>query len=89
MGEDRRQLRHELKQLFSQIPRTDKDDMKREDGKGLKNNAEDGQEEQDSTWTGSEAESDDDTPFFDHDLVGAGAERHWINDPEALSLPLE
>ena len=89
MGEDRRQLRHELKQLFSQIPRTDKDDMKREDGKGLKNNAEDGQEEQDSTWTGSEAESDDDTPFFDHDLVEAGAELYWITDPEEHGSALE
>jgi len=71
---ERQELKEQLKQRPSQV--------------SLKNGAEDGQEEQDSTWTGSEAESDDDTPFFDNDLVGAGAERHGITGPEALSLPL-
>ena len=65
MGEDKRQLRHELKRLFSQIPGEDK--------KGHKNDAEDGQEKQDPTWTANEAECED-LKLFGCDLVEAGAE---------------
>ena len=73
MGEDKRQLRHELKQLFSQIPGEDK--------KGHKNDAEDGQENQDPTWTANEAECED-LKLFGCDLVEAGAELYWIFDSE-------
>ena len=42
----------------------------------------------DSTWTGSEAGSEDETTSG-QDLVGAGAGLQWINDPEGQGFALE
>ena len=59
----------------------DKEGTGSEDETGLKNEAEDGQEEQDPTWTGSEAGSEDKTPCA-QDLVDARAELQCIIDSE-------
>ena len=50
LEKERQELKEQLKQRPSQVSLMDDE-------------AEDGQDEQDSTWTGSEADSDEDTPF--------------------------